>query len=210
MDKEEAIEVMKSFASGQITAEEFWEKFKADETIKNILVKDEEKWEIPLALESGYNWSSWAEHIYKGPMNFQSYRETEHLHWIIRKYILRNHMPFVFGTFYTDRYMFLVNIQPSWLDTDNEEFLKNEIVNKIPAEMKTKSQKIKWCRNKIKEYFRYDRSPPRWIQSSEWPILNGKPLVFKRQSKEGPSDEGVDFYFYDPDTKEETVVTQFY
>jgi len=210
MDKREAIEVMKAFASGHITAEVFWEKFKADETIKDILVKDEEKWEIPIALESGRTWSSWASHIHGSPMNFQSYRETEHLHWIVRKYIMRNHMPFKFGTFYTDRLMFLMDIQPSWLDIDDEEFLKNEIINKIPVDIATKKERINWCRNKIKECFRYDKSPPRWIQNAEWPIVNGKPLVFKRQSKERPDDEQVDFYFYDPDTKQETVVTQFY
>jgi len=210
MDQKEAVEFLKAFASGQITAEEFWKKFKADETIKDILVKDEEKWEVPLAAESGNTWSSLASHIYKHPLNFQSYRETEQLHWIVRKYIMRNHMPFNFSRFYTDRYMFLVDIQPSWLDTGDEEFLKNEIINKIPDELKSKGQKIKWCKNKIKEYFKYDRSPPRWIQNAEWPIINGKPLVFRRQSKEGLNDEQIDYYFYDPDTKQETIITQFY
>ena len=48
------------------------------------------------------------------------------------------------------------------------------------------------------------------IQSPEWPIVNGKPLVFRGQSKEKKYDERVFYYFYDPDTGEETVIEQMY
>jgi len=161
-------------------------------------------------LDSGGTWNSSALDVYEKPMNFHSYRETEFLHWVVRKYVLRNKMPVHIDTFYTDRYMFLVDIQPSWLDIDDQDFLVNEVIGKIPSDMKTKSQRIKWCKNKIKECFRYDKTPPRWIQSPEWPIVDGKPLVFKRQSKEKSGDEQVDFYFYDPETKQEIVISQFY
>jgi hypothetical protein len=215
MDHEEAIEIIKAFASGQIMAEEFWEKFKADETIKDILVNDEEKWEKELALASptkGGKWSSSALAIYEKPMNFGSYLKTEKLHWIVRKYVLRNKIPVKIDTFYSDRYMFLRDIQPSWLRIDDEDFLKDHLIDKIPADMKTRGQKVKWCKEKLKEMFRYDKTPPRWggAPPPQWPIVNGKPLVFRRKSRESIDDEQVDFYFYDPDTMEETVVTQFY
>ena len=87
MDREEAIRIIKAFAAGEMTAEEFWVKFKADETIKDILVNDEEKWEKELALASPTKgtWSSSALDAYNAPMNFQSYRETDYLHWVARK-----------------------------------------------------------------------------------------------------------------------------
>ena len=211
MNREEAIRIIKAFAAGEMTAEEFWVKFKTGKTIRNILVKDEKKWEKKLALASPTQgtWSSSALGAYNMKINFQSYRETDYLHWVVRKYISRNHMPFKFGTFYTDRLVFLMDIQPSWLEIEDEDFLK-ELISRIPADITTRKEKVKWCKNELKKEFRYDRSPPRWIQFPEWPIVNGKPLVFKGQSKETIDNEQVDFYFYDPDTKEETTVTQYY
>jgi len=206
----EAIDTMKAFVSGQMSAEDFWKEFKASETIRNILINDEEKWEKEKATESGSAWFSTTQSVYENVKNIKSYKDSERLHWIVRKYILRNQIPVNIDNFYSDRFDFLINIQPDWLDVENEEFLINEIINKIPGDIKTKSQKIRWCKDKIKEYFKYDKTPPRWIQNPEWPIVDGRPLVFKSQSREREDDEQVCFYFYDPDTKQETVVTQFY
>lgn len=204
MNQKEAIEIMKAFVSGQMSAEDFWEEYKKNEMIQTILNKDEQ--------ERNPNSLSWftAQTLLANIKNIHSYKDSEGLHWVIRRFFLENDLPVDIDNFYTDRYVFLIEIQPSWLDLDDEEFLIKEIVDKIPADIEKKSQKIKWCKDKIKEYFKYDKTPPRWIQSPEWPIANGRPLVFKRQSKEMKDDEQVDFYFYDPDTKQETVITQFY
>ncbi len=58
--------------------------------------------------------------------------------------------------------------------------------------------------------FKYDTKPPRWIQDPEWPIIDGKPLIFKSQTKEKLDDERVYYTFYNPETKEEQIVCQFY
>lgn len=44
----------------------------------------------------------------------------------------------------------------------------------------------------------------------QWPIINGKPLVFKEQCKERKESELDKFFFYDPETGEETTVEQYY
>jgi hypothetical protein len=208
MNEEEAVEIMKEFVSGQMAIEDFWKIFKADETIKDILVNDEKKW----AKKLGWHWDGLGSALgayEKHTMNFQSYRETYYLHWVVCKHIWRNEISVKIDRFYPDRIVFLIDIQPSWLDIDDEEFLK-DLISQIPADIKTRGQRVKWCKDRLKEMFRYDKSPPRWIQPPKWPIVNGKPLVFKRKSRERIDDEQVDFFFYDPDTMEETVVTQFY
>ena len=208
--KKEAIETMKAFASGSMNAEDFWEEFRVNETMRNIMIKDEEKWERVKKEKSGSTWHSTTLSTFKNLKDIRSYKDSAMLHWVVSKFISRNEPSVIIDGFYSDRYGFLIDIQPSWLDADNEEFLIKEIVNKIPDDLKSESQKIKWCKNKIKEYFKYDKTPPRWVQSPEWPVVDGKPLVFKGQSKEKIDDECVHFCFYDPDTKQETVVTQMY
>jgi hypothetical protein len=58
--------------------------------------------------------------------------------------------------------------------------------------------------------FKYDSKPPKWIQDPEWPIIDGKPFVFKSQTKDRKNDERVFYTFYNPETKEERVIIQFY
>ena len=74
----------------------------------------------------------------------------------------------------------------------------------------SKTKRVAWGKARIKELFKYDKTYPRWIQYPEWPIVNGKPLVFSHQKKAGKGDERVYYYFYDPDTKKETAITQMY
>jgi len=109
---------------------------------------------------------------------------------------------------YDDELQFMADIQPSYVNIEDEDFL-NAIIASVPEEL-TKSQQKKWLKEKIKSLFVYDVKPPRWIQDPEWPIVNGKPLVFKSQTRERKDDERVWYTFYDPTTGEETTVSQFY
>jgi len=109
---------------------------------------------------------------------------------------------------YEDDANFIYGIQPSYVSTDDEDFLKT-IIASAPQDL-SKVQQRKWLKDKVKSLFLFDKSPPRWIQNPEWPIIDGKPLVFKKQTREKENDERIWYTFYDPDTKEETVIMQFY
>jgi len=119
-------------------------------------------------------------------------------------------------------------ILPEWLvlgvTLTGAHFLRDEIIAKIPAEIVKTGERKAWCRERIKTLFEYDKIPPSWIKvtrqedikgrnvtvlGTEWPFKNGKPLVFKGQSKM-KGDERVSFTFYDPDTGEETVIMQMH
>ncbi len=112
-------------------------------------------------------------------------------------------------TKYKNDYDLLLDMQPSWLDCDDDQGILDKIIAELPKDL-SRTKQIAWGKAKIKELFRYDKTYPRWIQSPEWPIVNGKPLVFSHQRKAGKDDERTFYYFYDPDTKEETVITQMY
>lgn len=103
---------------------------------------------------------------------------------------------------------YIIDIQPSYVSIEDDEIL-NKYINEAPEGLK-KTEKKKWIKNRIKQDFKYDKSPPRWVQDPEWPIVDGVPLVFKKQSKMTLEDERVFYTFYHPETKEETIVIQFY
>ena len=202
---EKAIKIMINFVEGKIDITSFKQEFDNNIIIKETLKNDplcpsgtyylldedkniirflkEEKW-----LQAGGQLSIWGE---------------------IERFLLRYNYDFVGTKSYENKYSFLLDIQPKWLDILCENFLNDQIISKAPEGL-TKTEKIAWCKNRIKELFQYDKSLPRWIQNPEWPIINGRPLVFRKQTTNKMVKDKVDFIFYNPDTEEEHIVTQWY
>lgn len=204
--REEAINIMKSFVSGNMTVEDFWIEFNANPLIEAIIVEQEIK-----AWGSRYTeWWASATTLKAYVKDINKYRFSDMVFMSVKFFFENSNIPCSIDNFYRDRYSFLIKIQPDWLDLDDEDYLIDNIINKIPNDLTSQTKKIKWCKEEIKKHFKYDKTPPRWVQSAEWPIIDGKPLVFKKQSKEKLDDERVHFYFYNPETGEETTVTQFF
>ena len=109
---------------------------------------------------------------------------------------------------YSKEFSFKLSIQPTYVSIEDEDFL-NKIIESAPKDLSKTDQK-KWIKDKIKSLFLFDTKPPRWIQEPEWPIVDGKPLVFMKQTKESLNDERVFYTFYNPESGKETIVTQFY
>ncbi|MGN1040889.1 MAG: hypothetical protein ACI4QL_05620 [Candidatus Fimimonas sp.] len=116
-------------------------------------------------------------------------------------------VPYTHYPKYEEDCKFLLSLLPTWLDIDDDEIFQ-QIMDGIPADL-PKTKRIAMGKAKIKEMFRYDKTYPRWEQEPEWPIVNGKPLVFSHQQKVKGDDFHFCYFFYNPDTKEETVVEQF-
>ena len=104
-------------------------------------------------------------------------------------------------------YTELLRIAPRYADIDSKWFNDN-ILQKCEYDIGTKERK-EWLRNKIREVFKYENKPPRWLQNPEWPIGEKGPLVFKKQSAHPNyvTDDYIDYYF-DDDGKE-VVVRQY-
>ena len=62
--------------------------------------------------------------------------------------------------------------------------------------------------------FRYTDKPPRWIQGADWPIRDGRPLIYVGQiAVDAPElfrDKGAVFVFFDPSGCGFETVAQFY
>lgn len=201
--KNEFIKIILDFAEGRMTAEDFWKLFQENQVLQREIIEDLDKNKLPDACFDPIAF------LNKG-VNLQSYGATSNLHGIAQVILEDNNIACTPTEFYSKRNRFLIKIQPDWLDlkASNEPFLI-QLVESAPKGL-TEAQKLNWCKDELKKLFKYDSKPPRWVQHAEWPIINGKPLVFRSQSKERIESELVKFFFYDPETGEETVVEQYY
>jgi hypothetical protein len=103
----------------------------------------------------------------------------------------------------------VVELIPEWLYGVDDKGVFDKIMALIPNDL-PKEEKMALFEVKAKEFFKADNELPYWIQEAEWPIINGKPLVFSHQEEEVGYGERTFYYFYDAETKEETIITQFY
>lgn len=138
--------------------------------------------------------------------NWDTIKHRRWLQIILMLYLDNFSIPYSIYNKYEEDSSMLIDIQPSWLYVLDDSL--DHIVYEIPKDL-SKTKQIAWGKQRVKELFKYDKSYPRWIQEAEWPIVNGKPLVFSHQERIKGDDWHVLYYFYDPDTKEQTVVEQF-
>lgn len=202
-----AYNIIVDYVEGAIPISVFQEKFMSDIDLQRTLRKKLDKKYMFL---SSYNYSLY-EYLLQ---DFQFAKQD----WdnIKRRCILQEVLQAFLDNFgisytpyakYSEEYIFLLNIQPSWVDIDDDS-LVSSIVDSIPNDL-SRNQRVLIGKKKIKELFKYTKTYPRWLQNPEWPIINGKPLVFSHQERLRSDDLRTRYYFFDPDTKEEKVIEQF-
>ena len=211
---------MRDFVEGRVTTQEFWKEYQENQLLQDILIKDKKRpkgvWDFDekTGKEVFYKNKPFDSDNYFAPerlLNVVDISKLEHRYNLIEvvwRYFFFRKEKLKLKNPDAEKYLNLQKMLPAWLDIREEDLLL-DIYNSAPSNL-TKADKLKYCKDKVKEIFRFDNKPPRWVQSPEWPIVNGKPLVFRKQSKETPEDERVFFYFYDPDTKKETIIEQLY
>lgn len=101
----------------------------------------------------------------------------------------------------------LCDIQPPWFYATDS--CMDFLVYKMPQNL-SKEERIEWCKPRLKRLFKCDKEYPQWVNQLEWPIVNGKPLVFSHQETISDVRDFTYYYFYDPETNDQTVVEQFY
>lgn len=201
MNKEKVINELIEFAEGRMTFKEFQQNYETNKDYSKLLedVKpnDDFQYQKNKSINQCLKFYKWSTALGKSVVHSYIVRYLKYYNFEIQP-----------TEEYLDKFKFISEIQPSYVDIEDEEFL-NKIIEETPKEISKTNQK-KWLKDRIRSIFRYDSKPPRWIQDPEWPIVNGTPLVFKGQTKEEKDDERVYYYFYNPDTKEEKVIIQFY
>lgn len=197
--RREVIEKMLDFVEGRITVYEFWDIYKKNDIFKQI-VKKKEKFLYP-----GENY------YYFEPekVNLNKLYSRMSIYWRIKYFLRLNKIKYNPYNPEEERYIFLGKICPHWITLYDCEWLEEvlDVKGKSIKEMGT----IKSLKEKFKTLFKYEKYPPKWIQQAEWPIIDGVPAVFIRQSVDPDSnkweEEPIDYYFKDSKGKE-IIVTQ--
>lgn len=195
------------YVEGRMSITEFQRLFEADKSLQRILRLPMDK-SFTFLKPYNYNYYDFFKdyYDYKG----KSWNTIAHRSGIqgeLIRFLDEYNISYQAFPKYKEEYRFLIAIQPSWAFTVDDSILQS-IIDSIPKDL-SKSKRIAIGKEKIKALFKYDKTYPRWIQSPEWPIVNGKPLVFSHQEKAKGGDIRTYYYFYDEDTKEQTVVEQF-
>ena len=214
LTKKAATQIFSDFATGAISTEDFWERYKSDEALRNVLIKDKKRNKFQkIELETGVVYRRYDDA--KDAINPDNLLETvnidklEHryrLFTVINRYLISRKIKLNNAELNDDvkEYLFLYELLPDWTSVEDISFLQN-LMSLAPSDM-TKTQKTAWCKAKIKELFKFDEKKPKWIQQPEWPFINGQPLIFSHQET---TEDGLEkFHFYDKDTNKETIVEQ--
>jgi hypothetical protein len=130
---------------------------------------------------------------------------------IIKDFLKKAEIAFNPANRFSNIYSLILKAVPDYLDPPLE-FITEKIV---PHESDlSDSKKKKLIKERLKELFKYLNKPPKWIQSPDWPIRDGKPLVFIGQlTVDAPElfhDEGAVYLFFDPAKGDFETVAQFY
>lgn len=88
---------------------------------------------------------------------------------------------------YSDDFAFFLRAVPDYVAGGEAacDYIEHEIIEKLPPELSL-TQKIKLCREKIRQQFHITGNKyPRWVQSAEWPIVNGEPARYSGYERTG-------------------------
>lgn len=194
------------YVEGRISAESFHKELLQNSLLKKMLLN----WQCKKdALKDyGYNCYEFLINDWRFKcLNWNNVTTRYYLSWWLENILIDKDILFLPYKKNEQDYNFLLKIQPAWLDINDDKIFQR-IIDEIPQEL-SKTQRIKLGKEKVKAMFKYDKTYPRWVQDPEWPIVNGKPLVFSHQEKVKGEDFHTYYYFYDEDTKEQTIVEQF-
>jgi hypothetical protein len=203
------IEVIKHFVEGKISVADFVDILHESKEMQEQLTQGFEDRKNYLYLKK-YNYNLTA---YIESQNINTIIGQFRIHVVVSEY-LKNSMRDVKPTdYYDSRFVFLLNIQPQFLyssDNQIEEYLEEKVIKTIPEGL-SKTKRIQYCKAKIKELFRCEKSYPYWLQNCEWPFNGkGEPMVFQYQKKKKEGDFlKYLYYFKDIETGEVVEVEQY-
>jgi hypothetical protein len=199
------IEILKSFVSGEMPFDEFEENYFSNHTLQDILQDKLPKY----FYECTY--------IQKCNNNIVEYINSQHwrscigqsaIHSVIDKWLKESGYSIVATTKYKEKYSFLLDVKPDFIDGEKAEVLVDNIINSISEDM-PKIKRIKAIKEKIKEAFYLNESRrPNFPQDIDWPFSKtGKPLKYISRHTDG---DLVQLTFQDMETGEFAKVEDYY
>lgn len=162
------LEIIKAFVESLITPEEFERHLHDNPVLSAVLQED---FSLPSYVEEPdlYTFA-----IGQDYSNVESIFNTQVL---LSSFLQSRAVEHERSKRYEDLFNLLLKVQPKWLSLPSSYL--SSLLDIAPSQ-KTKELQA-WLKDKIKDEFRYLKTPPKWLQAPAWPIENGQPLVFVGQ-----------------------------
>ncbi|MEO1527856.1 MAG: hypothetical protein AAFX06_20690 [Planctomycetota bacterium] len=129
---------------------------------------------------------------------------------VIEDFLTQAEVEFTASTQYSDTARLVLDALPSYLDPPMEFVIP--LIPDDPGMSKTKKKQV--LKQLLKEAFPCAGKPPRWVQSPDWPIVEGRPLLFIGQVQiDVPDlfhDSGFVYIFYSTADSEFKTIAQFH
>lgn len=190
-----SIKIMTNFAEGKISVYEFWHEYNNNSVLKDIINNDEK---LPIRNKP---------FLYDN-LNINNIIHRCEIFRVVKVYFLRRNMELNFYNHDSLLYSELLEIIPTYIDIN--QYLVDNIKN-IQLDVETKEMKA-YIKKFVKENYQYMKYPPRWLQSPEWPIVDGKPARFIKQNKFPYQMIWYDLeicYYFEDETGNVIIVKQF-
>ena len=199
MKYDNEIKIMKDYLQDKYSTEEFWNVLNSNKNLMDLLVNNRKR------TQSSKD-NDYPRYIYKMYEKNQSLNMKIQLMFTITNFLTTNNIEYKITNRDYKKYSLFQSFLPSWLSINKEQFLEN-LWNSSPKDS-TKANKIKWCKNWIKEHFVYNSKPPNWLQEPEWPIINGTPLIFVEQETDA-NNPSREIYTFSDVNGEKYYIEQF-
>lgn len=160
---------IKDFVEGKVTPEDFRGKLYDDESFEDYF---EDTKPIPPYTSRGPDI-----YLYLLERDFARVNDLIDIKSLLSKYLSQKGIEHKPDTSSLDLFRLVLKVQPSWLDLTSDYLT---LLSKEGGHLRDK-QFSDWLKRIIKERFIYLKTPPRWLQSPDWPIENGIPLIFVGQ-----------------------------
>lgn len=213
-DEKEAEKFFLDFLEGRTSTLDFWEQFKNKSVYQTILKHDRKRWEKTYMLGNvrmiRYGKGPYDKIFDINPdtvlesCNIKRLYDVYRLYSMINRYFFKRGINIVCGNKEVKQYLLLQKMVPSYISIKDGEYLQ-EIYDSTNNDY-SQSNRIREAKAMIEKLYIFDKVPPKWLQTPEWPKDYDGPLVFSYQKKE----EGkMQYFFYNKKTKKTTIIEQF-
>lgn len=177
------------FVEGRLSPLDFVEHFRSNPRFQNLLENDPHR--------PAHTYIGAGTYTFLESCDFDEPGGILNAQAALSEYLERNHINHTPTSQYSDFYDVLISAYPPWLSPDTK-YLQQYV---LPSRSGREGDDLKqWLQDELSKRFRYMSSLPDWIQNPEWPISNGRPLVFLGQLdiEEYFHDIAAAYIFHDP------------
>ncbi|WP_435004987.1 hypothetical protein [Xanthomonas arboricola] len=180
---------IKAFVEASISAEEFERKIQSYASFERLLKNEVQ---LPAYMQEADLYT----HLIS--QDYSRIGSVYNVQKLLCSFLKKHEVAHVCSEKYGELLELTLKVQPKWLDLPSWYF---SLAIEGQGDSKGK-ELVRILKDKIAQDFRFLKSAPKWLQGPDWPIVEGRPLVFVGQIDIGSlrHDTAQLYIFYDDHT----------